>query len=120
MFRRIYVTYVRPKLKYVVLFCNLNLKKHEDKIERVQRHATKMVPELRKLNYEDSLKERKERGDMITTFKFLKEFEKVKSENYFDFKHGTTKGYIVKLKKMPELVMISPFGVSTAKISLWG
>ena len=107
IFRPIYVTYVRPKLEYAAQFWNPHLKKHEHTIERVQRHATKLVPELRDLSYEDrldklnlpTLKERRERGDMITTFKFLKGFDNVKSENYFERRQGTTRGHSLKLKK---------------------
>lgn len=54
-----------------------------DILEKVQRRATKMVPTLRDLAYEDrltilgltSLEDRRTRGDMIDVFKILRGFE---------------------------------------------
>jgi len=50
---------------------------HIETLERVQRTATKLVPQLTKFNYEErlqklgltTLKERRQRGDMIEVFK---------------------------------------------------
>ena len=80
-FKNIYVAYVRLKLEYAAAVWNPHLRKHIQKLERVQRHATRMVPELRNLSYGERLKEldlptleqRRERGDMITVFRFMKE-----------------------------------------------
>ena len=127
MFKTIYTTYVRPKLEYAVQFWNPHLKKYEDKIERVQRHATKMVPELRDLSYEErlnklnlpTLKERRERGDMITTFKFIKGFDDVRSENYFDRRHGTTRGHSLKLKKRAPKQDVSKYFFSNRVVDRW-
>ena len=55
-------------------------KKVIKKLERIQRTNTKMMPELRDLEYEDRLKEmglltlqdRRERGDLITMYKIIK------------------------------------------------
>ena len=127
MFKTIYTTYVRPKLEYAVQFWNPHLKKYEDKIERVQRHATKMVPELRDLSYEErlnklnlpTLKERRERGDMITTFKFIKGFDDVRSENYFDRRHGTTRGHSQKLRKRAPKQDVSKYFFSNRVVDRW-
>ena len=107
MFKNIYVAYVRPKLEYAAPVWNPHLKKHIQKLERVQRHATRMVPELRYLSYGERLKEldlptleqRRERGDMITVFKFMKGFDRVNCENYFERNQGKTRGHSWKLKK---------------------
>ena len=53
------------------------------KLERVQRIATKMVPELKDPTYEErlkemhltTLKERRERGDLITIYKLMNNLE---------------------------------------------
>ena len=53
------------------------------KLETIQRIATKMVPELEDLTYEErlkdihrtTLKERRERGDLITIHKLMKNLE---------------------------------------------
>ena len=127
IFRPIYVTYVRPKLEYAAQFWNPHLKKHEHTIERVQRHATKLVPELRDLSYEDrldklnlpTLKERRERGDMITTFKFLKGFDNVKCENYFEKRQGTTRGHSLKLKKQSFHQDVSKYFFNNRVVDKW-
>ena len=107
IFKNIYVAYVRPKLEYAAPVWNPHLKKHIQKLERVQRHATRMVPELRDLSYGERLKEldlptleqRRERGDMITVFKFMKGFDRVNCENYFERNQGKTRGHSWKIKK---------------------
>ena len=58
-------------------------KKHVLKLERIQRIATKKVPELEDLTYEErlkemhhtTLKERRERSDMITIYKLMNNLE---------------------------------------------
>ena len=53
------------------------------KLERVQRIATKMLPELEHLTYEErlkemhltTLKERRESGDLITVYKLMSSLE---------------------------------------------
>ena len=58
-----------------------HLKKDIDKLERVQRRATKLIPELRILSYEDrvqqckltTLETRRVRGDQIEVFKITRD-----------------------------------------------
>ena len=58
---------------------NPHLKKDQDAIERIQRRATKLVPELRNLSYSERLKAlnlptlkfRRERADLIETYNIL-------------------------------------------------
>ena len=51
----LYKAIVRPHLEYCVQAWRLCHKKDIDKLERIQRRATKMIPELRDLNYESCL-----------------------------------------------------------------
>ena len=61
-----------------------HLKKDIKKLERIQRIATKMVPDLKDLTYEDRLKEmelptlqsRRERGDLVMMYKIINGKEK--------------------------------------------
>ena len=48
---------IRPRLEYAAVVLSINAKKDIRKLERIQKVATKMVPELSELTYEDRLKE---------------------------------------------------------------
>ena len=68
-------------------------KKKED-IEAVQHRATKLISGLRVLSYEDRLRhteltalvKRRERGDLIQTFKLLKGIDQVDYRSFFQLK----------------------------------
>ncbi len=65
-------------------------KKHIEKLEKVQRAATRWVPSLRDLSYEERLKklqlptltERREKGDMIMLYKYVEGMEKIDVKEY--------------------------------------
>ena len=50
-----YKAIVRPRLEYCIQAWKSYRKKDIDKLERIQRRATKMIPELRYLSYESRL-----------------------------------------------------------------
>ena len=84
------------------------LLKDINRLERIQRRATKLIPELRNKSYESRLKalnlftlsKRRLRGDMIETFKILKGFEKINYEKYFTIDtNSILRGHEYKLKK---------------------
>jgi len=108
-FKIIYNTYVRPILEYCVQAWNPYLQKDIDILEKVQRRATKLVPELKHLSYEDrlkrlklySLKQRRVRGDLIETFKILKNKYNIDSTFFFKLDTGNTqlRGHNLKIHK---------------------
>ena len=89
MMKKIITTMIRPKLEYAAVVWSPHLKKDIKKLERIQRIATKMVPDLKDLTYEDRLKElelltlqnRRERGDLVMMYKIISGKEKLDLEN---------------------------------------
>ena len=91
MFMNLYLVFVRPHLEYCVQVWSPYKKKHIKLIERVQRRATKLVPELKNLEYSErlerlgltTLEERRVRGDMIQTYKFISRKEDIDPSVFF-------------------------------------
>ena len=57
MMKKILTNMICPRLEYASVVWSPNAKEDIRKLVRIQRVATKMVPELRELTYEDRLKE---------------------------------------------------------------
>ena len=107
--RTLYCTYVRPHLEYCIQAWLPYLKKDINKLEKVQRRATKLIPRLSRLQYEERLKrlrlypleKKRFRGDLIETYKILTGKEENVNPDLF-FKRATTsnlRGNSMKLFK---------------------
>ena len=105
---KLYKSLVRPKLEYCIQAWRPYLKKDVDKLERVQRRATKLISECRKCSYKDrleftgltSLEDRRDRGDMIEVFKLAKGITKINKDKLLTFSTSTrTRGHPFKLQK---------------------
>ncbi len=104
----LYKSLVRPHLEYCNTIWNPKLKRVIRAIEAVQRRASKMVPELANLSYEERLKElklptlvyRRHRADMLQTYKILHdEYDLDKSIFFKPPTDARTRGHPFKIFK---------------------
>ena len=83
----LYEAIVRPQVEYCIQAWNPHLRKDIVMLDKIQRRATKLIPGLRDLRYEERLKEcglttletRILRGDQIEVFKILNGYENIDS-----------------------------------------
>ncbi len=86
-----YISLVRPHLKYAVHFWSPHLAKDTAKLGVLKLRATKMIPSLLSISYEErltrlnlfSLEKRRLRGKPIECFKILKGFTNVDTNKLF-------------------------------------
>jgi hypothetical protein len=98
LMKTLYCTYVRPNLEFAVQAWNTFYNKDINVLAKVQRRATKMIPELRHLDYKNRLKAldlttlevRRLRGDLIQQFKIYKGFEII------ELKHAQFPAYSIR------------------------
>ena len=108
--------------------CLRSLKKDIDKLERVQRRATKLIPELRILSYEDrvqqckltTLETRRVRGDQIEVFKITHRIEGLDSGMFFKYRtDNRTRGHSWALAKERCKLDIRKYAFSQWTINEW-
>ena len=93
MIRKIITTFIRPKLEYAAVLWNPHLKKDTEKLEKVQRAATKWAPTLKDQEYNErldklklqTLQERRNRGDIITLYKCIAGIVHIDEDNYLTY-----------------------------------
>lgn len=108
VFLPLYKSLVRPLLEYCCIIWYPLLKTDSIEIEKVQRRATKLVPEVSHLCYAerlrflqlDSLSFRRKRNDMLQVFKIIHNLDNLEVTDFFCFNNqSTTRGHDFKLKK---------------------
>ena len=89
----LYKSLVCPHLEYAMQFWSPNFRSDIDKIEKIQRRATKMIPEIRNHSYHQwiqdldliSLVQRRLQGQLIEVFKYLNRFTTASVRGLFDY-----------------------------------
>ena len=89
----LYKSLVRPHLEHAVQFWSPHLRRDIDKMEKIQRRATKIIPEIRNHSYRQriqeldltSLVQRTLRGQLIEVFKYLNRFTSASARGLFDY-----------------------------------
>ena len=124
----LYKAIVRPHLEYCIQARRPYRKKELDKLERIQRRATKMIPELRDLSYESrllqcgltTLETRRLRGDQIEVFKIVNGYEDVDRNMFFKLKEGSrTRGHKAALVKEQCRLDMRNYPLSQRVINEW-
>ena len=95
-FTKLYKTYVRPHLEYAIQAWNPWNATDIEMLERVQRQATRQIPGIGKMEYEDCLKtlglttlqDRRKRGDLIEVHKMLNGITNVQKDQLFEMRDG--------------------------------
>ena len=105
---RLFTTLVRPHLEYGNIIWSPRFKMDSTEIEKVQRRATKLIPSLRNLCYEDRLRKlklpslchRRRRGDMIQVYKITSGIDRIDPQLFFCRpEKSSTRGHSQKLTK---------------------
>ena len=124
----LYKAIVRPHLEYCIQAWSPYLRKDIDMLEKIQRRATKLIPELRDLRYEERLKEcglttletRRLRGDQIEVFKILNGYENIDSNIFFEIKKSKiTRGHNFTLVKKQSRLDVRKYSFSQRTINVW-
>ena len=120
---------VRPVLEYASSTWSPYKKKDIDCIENVQRRATKMLPGMKDMSYEERLKElklptlkfRRLRGDLIETFKILQNiYDKRVTGGMFELCENTiTRGHSLKIVKQRCRRDIRKYFYTNRVIDVW-
>ncbi len=127
MIRKIITTMIRPKLKYASVVCSPQ-KKEIRKLERIQRIATKLIPEISNITYKDRLREmdlptleqRRERRDMITLYKFVNKIDKIdKDDQLLPARSQGLRGHGKKLRKGNSLRDMKKYSFSQRSVDMW-
>ena len=128
MILKLYKSLVRPHLDYAIQAWCPYLEKDKKKLEKVQARATKLIPSIQHLPYEErlaklkltTLEKRRERGDLLQTYRIMTQIDKSNPENYFQFaNYERTRGHSMKLAKTRSRLDIRKNFYSQRVVSKW-
>ena len=128
----LYKAIVIPHLEYCIQAWNPYIRKDIDRglcLKKNQRRATKLIPGLRDLRYEERLKEcgrttletRRLRGrGQIEVFKILNGYENIYSNLFFETKENKiNRGHNFTLVKKQSRLDVRKFSFSQRTINVW-
>jgi hypothetical protein len=123
----LYKSLVRPLLEYAVQFWSPDLKKDIQRLEKIQARATKLIPNLRNLSYEQrldaldmySLEMRRLRGQLIQVFKIIHRIDNIEFEKFFTFCDNKTRNNGFKLKAKRYYTSANERFFSNSVINSW-
>ena len=125
----LYKAIVRPHLEYCIQAWSPYLRKDIVILEKIQRRATKLIPGLRDLRYEERLKEcglttletrRLWGGGHIEVFNILNGYENIDSNIFFEIKESKiTRGHNYTLVKKQSRLDVRKYSFSQRTINVW-
>ena len=127
-FNILYKTYIRPHIEYCVQAWSPYYAKDIDLLEKVQHRATKLLPQLANLPYQQRIQNlnmyslycRRQRGDLIETFKILKQYLDVNPINFFTLSPiHFTRGHDYKLFKFRSKLLVRSKFFTNRIIDQW-
>ena len=125
---KLYKSLVRPHLDYAMQVWSPHLEKDKKTIEKVQARATKLIPSLKNLPYEErlsrlnltTLEKRRQRGDLIQTYRIMTQIDKVNPDTLFQrATYLSTRGHKHKLAKTRPNLDIRKFFYSQRVVDPW-
>ena len=127
IFKLLYTALVRPHLEYANQVWCPYLVKHIEEIENVQRRATKQLPGMSNLSYEErlqrlklpSLAYRRVRGDMIEMYKILTEKYDPEVTNFIKTNPTTTRGHNLKIFKNRTRLNVRKYSFVHRSVDIW-
>ncbi len=104
----LYNSLILPHLQYCIQFWSPSLIKDINRLERIQARATKLIPEIMHMSYENrlqaldmlTLKARRKRLDLIQTYKILHGMDNVDYDKYLTLNRNSNRnnGYNLEVK----------------------
>ena len=118
---------VRPSLEYCVAAWAPHFQGDIDALERIQRRATRMVPALKHLSYEERLRSlklptlsyRRLRGDAINVYKYLHDIHQVSDTMFMAHQYEATRGHSLKLAKHRSRLDIRKYFFNQRTVDVW-
>ena len=124
----LYISLVRPHLEYCIQAWRPHVRKDIDKLERVQRRATRLISEISQLSYEERLQQcrlttletRRIRGDQIEVLKIMHGYEGLNKDMFFRIKNDSiTRGHSLALVKSHSRLDIRKYTFSQRVVNDW-